>query len=139
MDDCIFCKIVKGEISCSKIYEDDSTFSFLDINPVNPGHTLIIPKRHYANFLEIPEKELENIIKTIKKIFPGILKSLNAPASNIVQSNGKDAGQDIPHIHFHLIPRYKGDNREIKWKTEKISSEDMQEIANKIKRELSKP
>lgn len=138
MDSCIFCKIVRGEIPCDKIYEDNDILAFLDVNPVNPGHALIIPKKHYSSLIEIPEKELGKVMKTVKKIIPGLLKSQNVCAFNLFQNNGKEAGQDVFHVHFHLIPRRDGDGHDIKLKVEKISPEDMKKIAGRIRKELSK-
>ena len=138
MDNCIFCKIVKGEIPCDKVYENDSTLAFLDINPVYPGHTLIVPKKHYSSLIEISEKDLGEVMKTVKQITPGILKSTNVKAFNLFQNNGKEAGQDVFHVHFHLIPRKEGDGLDIKLKTLKLSSEEMKKTAQNIKKELSK-
>lgn len=138
MDNCIFCKIMKGEIPCNKIYEDKFTFAFLDINPVNIGHTLVIPKSHSPTFLEMPLKDSEKIMKTINKIAPAILSVLGTSAFNLVQSNGKAADQAINHVHFHIIPRYENDNKDIKWKTEQALPGELNTISEKIKQELSK-
>jgi len=137
MDSCIFCKIVKGEIPCERIYEDKDTFAFLDINPVNLGHTLIVPKKHYPSLVEITERDLGKIMKAIKTITPGILRSCGAEAFNLFQNNGSHAGQDVFHVHFHIIPRHEGDGQNIKLKTRKISPEDMKNAAERIKKELS--
>ncbi len=132
-EDCIFCKIIKGKIPCYKVYEDEHSFAFLDINPINLGHTLIIPKKHYSSFLDASEEDLSRIMKTIKKIAPKILNALNTSSFNIIQSNGKAAGQEIFHVHFHLIPRYENDSKELAWKTEKILPEKMNEFLKKVK------
>ena len=137
MDNCIFCKIVRGEIPCGKVYENDETFAFVEMNPVNPGHTLIIPKRHYPSLSDIPEKELGNLMKDIKKISSGVLKAFNTSSFNLVQSNGEAAGQEVFHVHFHIIPRHEKDNKEIQWKVDNISLEERKKIADKIRQELS--
>ena len=109
---CIFCKIVKGEIPAKILYEDEKTLAFLDISPRSKGHTLIIPKEHYETFEELPEEVAIDLIKTIKKVIKR-LKSLNPDGYNILNNNGPVAGQEVPHVHFHIIPRYKGEKEEV--------------------------
>ncbi|HIP90081.1 MAG TPA: HIT family protein [Candidatus Nanopusillus sp.] len=109
---CIFCKIVKGEIPAKILYEDEKTLAFLDISPRSKGHTLIIPKEHYETFEELPEEVAIDLIKTIKKVIKR-LKSLNPDGYNILNNNRSVAGQEVPHVHFHIIPRYKGEKEEV--------------------------
>ena len=109
---CIFCKIVKGEIPAKILYEDEKTLAFLDISPRSKGHTLIIPKEHYETFEELPEEVAIDLIKTIKKVIKR-LKSLNPDGYNILNNNRPVAGQEVPHVHFHIIPRYKGEKEEV--------------------------
>ena len=135
MSDCIFCKIIKGELPCNKIYEDEHTFVFLSIDPAVPegGHTLVIPKKHYELIDEIEEKDYSNLMKTVQKFSRVLLKY--AEGLNIIQNNKRIAGQIVPHVHFHLIPRFSDDNVELNyWKEHKLSSEKMDEIAEKIKK-----
>ena len=106
---CLFCKIIKGEIPTNKIYEDDKVFAFLDVKPVNPGHTLVIPKKHVANIEEIEEEDLKALIVAVKKIGLRLKEKLPCPAYNIIQNNGPVAGQEIMHLHFHIVPRFEGD------------------------------
>lgn len=106
---CLFCKIVAGEIPSYKIYEDDKVYAFLDNKPVNPGHTLVVPKEHYANMEEIPEDDLQALIVAVKKIGKQMKEKLDCPAYNVIQNNGEVAGQVIHHLHFHLVPRFEGD------------------------------
>lgn len=132
--ECIFCKIAKGKIPSNQIYQDENTIAFLDISPATPkgGHTLIIPKKHYETILDIPSKELEYLIKTIKKVSKVLLKLY--PGLNIIQNNGKLAGQAVNHIHFHLIPRYKNDNIKIDyWETHKYKEGEAEKLTKKIK------
>lgn len=134
MEGCIFCKIIKGEIPCTKIYEDDNTLAFLDINPATPrgGHTLILLKKHYELITDVPEKELEYLLKIIKKISRALLKY--GEGLNIIQNNKKVSGQIIPHLHFHLIPRFENDGVILSyWKTHKSTNEDLNKTADKIK------
>lgn len=107
MDDCIFCKIAKGEIECSKIYEDQNVLAFLDINPKAPGHTLIIPKRHYKNIFDIEDKDMIEIGKTVKMLSNKIKDRLNPDGIYIRQNNGELAGQSVFHYHVHIVPCYE--------------------------------
>ena len=106
---CIFCKIVSGEIPCSKVYEDEKILAFLDIKPLNPGHTLVIVKNHYANIEETPEEEFLALASAAKKIGRLLKDKLGIEGYNLSMNNDPVAGQDIAHIHFHLIPRRSGD------------------------------
>ena len=113
MNDCIFCKIIKREIPSNKIYEDDNVYAFLDINPVNPGHTLVVPKDHYELLEDMPDDLLADVIKAVKKINIAIKKALDTDSTNIGLNNGKSAGQLVPHMHFHIMPRFKNDGHEL--------------------------
>lgn len=105
-EECLFCKIVNGEIPSKEVYSDGDFLAFLDINPRNPGHTLVIPRRHYSTILEMPDNEVGNLLKIVKKIAIAVKKGTNADGISICQSNGRAAGQVIPHVHFHVIPRF---------------------------------
>lgn len=134
MVDCIFCKIIKGEIPCAKVYEDKFTLAFLDINPATPrgGHVLILPKKHYELITDLPEEEFSHLCKTIKKISSALLKY--GEGLNIIQNNKKVAGQIIPHVHFHLIPRFDKDGVILNyWKTHKYSDNELKSVSEKIK------
>jgi len=106
---CIFCKIIKGEIDSTKIYEDDEVLAFLDIKPFSKGHCLVIPKQHFEDIFDIDENFLQKIIVTAKNISKKIKDSLNADGIRLSQSNGSVAGQEIMHFHLHIIPRYEND------------------------------
>jgi histidine triad (HIT) family protein len=108
-NDCIFCKIVTGEIPSYTLYEDDDIKVFLDLYPASNGHSLYIPKEHFSTIYEIPEEKII-FLKKIPKIAETLKNATSATGMNILQSNGKDAGQVINHIHFHLIPRYPEDH-----------------------------
>lgn len=107
--DCIFCKIIKGELRSYKVYEDEKTLAFLDVNPIANGHVLAVPKKHYETMEEIPENDLCDLIKAVKKIGMGIKKALEIEGYNVSLNNGRVAGQIIPHFHFHIIPRQEND------------------------------
>ena len=107
MNDCIFCQIVRGSVSSYKVYENERIYAFLDIEPVTRGHTLIIPKQHYADLESIPDDVLSETASTAKQLASKYLAKLSASGFNLVHSSGDDAQQDVFHFHLHLIPRYK--------------------------------
>lgn len=106
-DSCVFCKIIAVELPCHKIWEDEDYLAFLDIRPLTPGHTLVIPKKHFHDLMTVDEKYLQTALERVRFIAKSLMTKLEAKGMNIHQSNGKEAGQVIDHIHFHLIPRYK--------------------------------
>ncbi len=108
MADCIFCKIVKGEIPSFKVYEDDTVFAFADINPISDGHTLIIPKKHAENIWEIPADDLAAIHRASKKVAAALKSSLNLDGVAVLQLNGRGVNQVVMHYHLHLIPHISG-------------------------------
>jgi histidine triad (HIT) family protein len=105
---CIFCKIARKQAPSSIIYEDETAAAFLDIRPLNLGHSLVVPKAHYVDIFDIPEKVLCNVHETSKLISPAIKKATKADGISIIQQNGKSAGQDIFHFHIHVVPRFEG-------------------------------
>lgn len=109
MNDCLFCKIVSGEIPSEKIYEDENTFAFLDIHPINRGHTLVVPKTHYENIYEAPEEVFTKVMRTVQLLAPKIKQAVGADGINIGINNGKAAGQLVYHLHTHIIPRFESD------------------------------
>jgi len=129
---CIFCKIIAGEIPSYKVYEDEWTLAFLDINPVNQGHTLVVPKKHYANIEEADEEMLCRIIKTIKKVGFSLKKNLGVAGYNVLEANDPEAGQSVPHLHFHLVPRIKGDGLK-HWPQKEYEPGEAEAVLKKIK------
>lgn len=115
MSDCIFCKIVRGDLPSYKVYEDEKTYAFLDINPVNPGHTLVIPKKHALDVFEIEEGEWDAIMRTVRKVSHALEKSLSPAGINLAMNNRSGAGQVVFHAHVHIMPRYPNDGHEL-WK-----------------------
>jgi histidine triad (HIT) family protein len=107
--DCIFCKIVRGEIPSHKIVENEYSFAFLDIHPLADGHTMIIPKAHVERFEDVPAAQLGKLFEAVQQVTRATTKSLNAPAVTIGINNGGAAGQVVPHLHIHLIPRFEND------------------------------
>ncbi len=134
MEECIFCKIVNGELPSFKIYEDEKTFAFEDINPISQGHTLIIPKRHAENLWEIPEEDLAAVHFASKKIIQAIKDALNPLGVACLQLNGRGVNQVVMHYHLHLIPR-ANDEPELpvsSWELKPGDMKEIQQIAEKI-------
>lgn len=113
--DCIFCKIVAGEIPCFKLYEDDTSLAFMDINPANPGHALAIVKEHWENLHEIPDEALAGVAQTAKRVARATQAVVAPDGINLVQANGPGAMQSVPHFHFHVLPRQTGDDLSLNW------------------------
>lgn len=109
MTDCLFCKIVAEEIPCEKIYEDDATFAFLDIRPINRGHTLVVPKAHHENIYDIPADSFARVMETVRMLAPKVKAAMDADGINIGMNNDGAAGQVVFHAHLHIIPRFSGD------------------------------
>jgi histidine triad (HIT) family protein len=112
---CIFCKIVAGQIPCFKVYEDDVVLSFLDIGPLVRGHTLVIPKQHHATIMETPTESLAAINERLPKIARAVLKATGAKACHVLLNNGAEAQQSVGHLHYHILPRVGGDSFHIPW------------------------
>lgn len=108
MDDCIFCQIVAGKIPSFKIYEDETVYAFADINPLQDGHTLVIPKTHYENIWEMPAIQLEAIAAVSKKVAAALQSTLNPDGLCVMQLNGRGVNQIVMHYHMHLIPKKAG-------------------------------
>jgi histidine triad (HIT) family protein len=137
-DDCIFCKIIAGELPATKVFEDADTLAFMDIGPVVKGHTLVIPKEHYPDMASTPPDVLQKLIVVVRKIAQAHAEGLSAAGMNVTQANGKLAGQVVPHIHFHIIPRFENDTCSFNWTPHKYdSNEDMNEFAERIKKGIS--
>lgn len=126
MNDCVFCKIVSGEFSSYKIYEDDVVLSFLSIDPFKYGHTLIIPKKHFLDYTDIDLETLNHINKVGKEIFDRLNTNLKPDGIKLVQNNG--TLQEVKHFHLHLIPWFDNNEPEGKEDFEKVLSEIMKEI-----------
>ncbi|MCQ2497904.1 MAG: HIT family protein [Lachnospiraceae bacterium] len=133
-DDCIFCKIIKGDIPSRTLYEDDSYKVIMDIEPADKGHALILPKDHYADLYEIPEDLAAGATKLAKKLITEFTTKLNCDGYNILQNNKEAAGQTVSHYHVHLIPRYADGQKLFRYEHLKLTSEEMDEIEGKIKK-----
>ncbi len=142
MSSCVFCKIVDSSIPSHKVFEDERALAVLDINPIRRGHTLIVPKKHYENFLDIPEEELAHLSILAKKIAPAIMKATDADGFNIIGNNGASAGQIIFHTHLHVIPRKAGDPRvafseTFSWSQGREGDKNLHGTADSIRSQLS--
>lgn len=129
--DCIFCKIIKGEIPCYKIYEDKNVLAFLDISNDIEGHTLVIPKKHYKNILDCKNEDLTHVIKAIKKISNHYI-SLGYNGVNVLNNNEKCAEQSVFHLHFHILPRKDNDGYKV-FPDLKSTENNLTEICEKLK------
>ena len=130
----IFEKIIRREIPATVVYEDEDVLAFMDIGPIIKGHTLVIPKTGYDSILVTPEDVLAKLVSVCKRVATAQIRGLGAAGVNIIQNNGSVAGQVVPHIHFHVIPRFEGDGHHWNWNAKTYdSSEEMETLAAKIR------
>jgi histidine triad (HIT) family protein len=134
MEDCIFCKIIAGELPSVKLYEDEKTIAFLDIYPVAKGHTLIIPKNHSATLYDISIEDAEAVGATVSRVAKTVKKVLKCDGVNVYQGNERAAMQEIFHVHFHVIPRFEDDG--IVFMAQKSELQEDPEITSKLKEML---
>jgi len=135
-DDCIFCKMVAGQIPVTKIYEDDVVLVFLDIGPISDGHTLVIPKQHFEKLHDCPAELLGQVASRLGKIAGAVAGAMNSDGYNVLCNNGRAAGQVIEHLHFHIIPRNTGDGVFDRWPSYKYQEGKIEAIAAGIRENL---
>ena len=135
-EDCVFCKIIAGEIPCFKLYENEDSLAFLDIHPTHEGHALVIPKQHAADLFSIDDGALIATIKTIRRVARAIDATLPLQGLNLMQCNGEAAGQSVFHFHMHLIPRDMGDDLKMNWDIVPGDMQAMEALAEKIRTKL---
>ena len=128
--DCIFCKIANGDIPSKTLYEDEEFKVILDVGPATRGHALILPKNHYANLYELPDETAVKVMLLAKKMAVLMTEKLGCDGFNLVQNNGKAAGQTVFHFHLHLIPRYKEDGQTLGWKSLEPTQDELEIIKN---------
>lgn len=137
-EDCLFCRIIEGKVPSEKVYEDTAVFAFLDVSPASEGHTLVAPKKHFSGFTDMDAESVASLFEATRKITAAIEEAFSAEGSNIGINDGKVAGQEVPHVHVHVIPRRKGDGgrgiKSIVW-TEPDTA-NLKEVAEKIRRAL---
>ena len=127
---CIFCEIIAGNIPGKKVYEDDEVLAILDISQTTKGHTLVMPKKHYENFLQMPKDEFVNLMEKVQIVADKVVKNLNANGCNVLINTNEVAGQSVMHTHVHIIPRYDGnDTIKVEFKENKF---DLDEILKQI-------
>ena len=136
--DCIFCKIIAGEIPAVKVLDEELVIAFMDINPSSKGHMLVVPKRHAENIFQISEGDLATLIKAVKKCAGAAKDALRAEGVTILQLNGKASDQIVPHLHVHVIPRWENDGLSVStWEMKPGDMEEIQEIALKVKENIT--
>ncbi|CUS80791.1 histidine triad (HIT) family protein [Candidatus Kryptonium thompsonii] len=140
-ENCVFCKIIEGSEKAEILYENEHIISILDINPVNFGHALVIPKKHYDDFLSLPEELYSYLLSAVKIVAGAIMSSIEPKPGgfNILSNNGFVAGQRIFHVHFHVIPRYSNDGLKFKPVVKKYTDEELKKYANLIRQKINEP
>lgn len=133
-ESCEFCRLARKEDEASIVFEDEKTLAFLDIRPVNDGHTLVIPKNHYENIYEIPDDEVADIYKVVKRVASAIRKGVKPDGISVAQHNGRAAMQRIFHLHVHVIPRYEGQRFPRPDELSVANREKLEEVAKEIRR-----
>ncbi len=134
--DCIFCKIIAGQIPCNKIYEDESVLAFLDIGPVSDGHVLLIPKEHFEKIDQCPDQVIAGMSSCLGKIAKAVVSAMGAEGYNVLCNNGQVAGQLVDHVHFHIIPRNAGDGVFSRWNSYQYEAGRAEEITAEICKKL---
>ncbi|MFB6205417.1 MAG: HIT family protein [Haloglomus sp.] len=136
-DDCIFCSIVAGDIPSRTVYENEDVLAFLDANPLAPGHTLVIPKAHRERLNDLDETLASEVLETLHALVPVVEDAVDAPASTVAFNNGPESGQEVPHVHGHIIPRFEGDGggpiHMIAGERPNLSDEELDDIAEAIR------
>jgi len=136
MTDCVFCKIVAGQIPSTKVFEDEHTLAFMDIGHVNPGHTLVAVKKHAANVFELEETQAEAIARAIVRVSRALKRAFEPEGLSVYQANGKAAGQTVFHYHVHLLPRHPGDGMELVWPVKNPPRAQLEDYAARIRAQL---
>jgi histidine triad (HIT) family protein len=133
---CIFCKIVAGQIPSFKLLEDDETIAFMDINPVNPGHALAVAKGHWPTVDVIPSEVLGAVARSAQRVAMAVMKELKPVGVNLLQANGVGAGQSVPHLHIHIMPRRPDDNLVLNWQPKPGEMAEIEAMCKQLKAAL---
>ncbi len=138
-ENCVFCRIIEGLEKAEILYENEHVISILDVNPVNYGHSLVIPKQHYEDFLSLPEEEYSSLLKAVKKVAEAIITAIDPKPEgfNILSNNGFVAGQRIFHVHFHIIPRYAGDGLKFRPVMRRYAKGEIEKYADLIRQKIN--
>jgi histidine triad (HIT) family protein len=133
---CVFCRIVAGTLPCFKLLEDETTVSFMDINPVNPGHALAVAKGHWPTVDVIPADVLAAVARTAQRVAKAVVKELKPVGVNLLQANGEGAGQSVPHLHIHIMPRRPNDGVILNWEPKPGDMKEIEAVYKKLKAAL---
>ncbi|MEM0159032.1 MAG: HIT family protein [Thermoplasmataceae archaeon] len=136
-ENCIFCSEILGRRHAAFVFENEKVAAFMDIAPVEPGHCLVIPKKHFRDILEIDYDDYLEVHRVTKMLTPAVVRAVNADGVNIGQNNGSSANQRVFHYHVHIIPRFL--NREIRWGRKVVLQSDLDEVAQSIREQLKNP
>ncbi len=136
MSDCVFCRIVAGQIPSTRVFEDEHALAFMDLGQVNPGHVLVAVKKHAENIYELDDAQAAAIARASAHVARAIREAFNPEGLSVYQANGKPAGQTVFHYHVHLVPRHAGDGMELIWPAKNPPRERLQEYAGKIRAKL---
>ena len=129
---CVFCKIVAGQIPCTKVYEDADTLAFLDIGSLAEGHLLIIPKQHYERLDDMPPDLVGKVCATLPRLGKLVMQVTGALGFNLLQNNGAVASQEVPHVHFHIIPRVSGDGLGYRWNRSAAAAQTVRDVHQRL-------
>jgi histidine triad (HIT) family protein len=130
---CVFCRIVAGQIPCFKLLEDDQTLAFMDINPAHDGHCLVIAKEHYPTVFEISDEAFGAVARSVRRVALAVNRAISAEGLNLVQANGEGAQQSVKHLHIHVLPRKLGDQLKLDWGVRPGDRDVIAAIAEKIR------
>lgn len=125
---CIFCQLIAGDFPAEVVYEDDKVFAFMDINPVAAGHVLLVPKRHYETLDQMPADVSADLARMLPSLVRCVKDVTGAEGINVLQNNGEVAGQQVAHVHYHVIPRVRGDDLKWNWPAKKVSPESLADL-----------
>lgn len=134
--DSVFTRIIRGEIPCHRVFDSPTVFAFLDINPLTPGHTLVVPKRQVERLEQLPEDDAADIARVLGRIARAVLAATGASDYNVLQNNGPASGQVVPHVHFHIIPRRDGDGLGYRWNARAASAAELSTLAEMLRASL---
>ena len=137
MQDCVFCKIVAGQIPSTRVYEDEHTLAFMDIGQVNPGHVLVAVKKHADNLYALDDAQAAAVARSCARVARAIRDAFSPEGLSVYQANGKAAGQTVFHYHAHLLPRHAGDGMELIWPVKNPPREMLEAYAGKIRAQLN--
>lgn len=137
-ESCIFCSIIAGQETVARIYRDSNFLVIMDKYPINPGHTLVMPTKHYENLLQMPSAEVGRLYALVPAVAKAVVSAVKADGFNVGQNNGIAANQIVPHVHVHVVPRFNDDSPDGKWPARRVAPQkELAEIARKIKQEIT--